>query len=515
MGGWPSIYASFARAATLAIAALVLAAACDAEPGRDGGLPGLDAGHAADAGVPDSGALDAGVRGPGEACGADSECAGGLCTDGVCCDRRCDAACEACAEIATGISDGTCAPAIDARVCRPARGDCDAEEVCDGSAAECPADARMEAGVVCRPAAGLCDAPEACDGISDACPADAVRPAGTECRAATGACDLAETCDGVSAMCDVDAGPLAVSVSFLDPLCFGDLNGTATATATGGAAPYTYAWSSGGTAAMTSGLGPGRHTATVTDANGCMAQREVFLFEPPELTVELAPMRGTCGAGDGSVSSTVGGGTPIYAYAWSTGATTADLTGVGPGTYTLTVTDVNGCTATATDTLASPCERRIFVSSASYTSAFGGLAAADAECDALARAAGLPGTFRAWLSAGAQSAAARLTGAAVPYVRVDGVRVAASWTDLRDGTLDAPIQVDELGALVSTAVTAWTNTTATGATSGGTSTACGSWASPSVGIAFVGSASAVDATWTESAAVSCPGRMRRLYCVEQ
>ena len=54
----------------------------------------------------------------------------------------------------------------------------------------------------CRASAGVCDAAEVCDGVADDCPADAVEPATTECRASAGACDAADYCDGVSGACD-------------------------------------------------------------------------------------------------------------------------------------------------------------------------------------------------------------------------------------------------------------------------------------------------------------------------
>jgi hypothetical protein len=90
-------------------------------------------------------------------------------------------------------------------VCRPATGECDLAESCDGATRVCPADALQAAGTECRPAAGECDLAESCDGAATVCPADAVRAAGTECRPATGGCDLAESCDGAANDCPADA----------------------------------------------------------------------------------------------------------------------------------------------------------------------------------------------------------------------------------------------------------------------------------------------------------------------
>jgi len=93
--------------------------------------------------------------------------------------------------------------------------------------------------------------------------------------------------------------------------------------------------------------------------------------------------------------------------------------------------------------------KRVFLTSSSHNGAFGGVAEADAICQARANFAGLPGTFKAWISAGDLIAftdpATTFTHSTTPYVRVDGVVVATDWADLTDGTLDATINIDEFG----------------------------------------------------------------------
>ena len=83
--------------------------------------------------------------------------------------------------------------------------------------------------------------------------------------------------------------------------------------------------------------------------------------------------------------------------------------------------------------------------------------------NALASAASLPGVYRSWLSSGfvGVSPAFRFISASVPYVRVDGVVVANDWDDVVDGSLLAPINVDETGG-VTTATKVWTLTAADG-----------------------------------------------------
>ena len=84
--------------------------------------------------------------------------------------------------------------------------------------------------------------------------------------------------------CVLNAGPVTIAEpaqltgtsAATDETCAGCSDGTATATAAGGTAPYTYAWSpSGGTGATAAGLAPGTYTVTITDANGCTATSTV------------------------------------------------------------------------------------------------------------------------------------------------------------------------------------------------------------------------------------------------
>ena len=86
--------------------------------------------------------------------------------------------------------------------------------------------------------------------------------------------------------------------------------------------------------------------------------------EPSALTTSIVGVNESSpGAGDGSADLTVSGGTSGYTYLWNTGATTEDLTGLGAGTYTVTVTDANGCTAVDAVTIGSGLIVQIIASS--------------------------------------------------------------------------------------------------------------------------------------------------------
>jgi hypothetical protein len=145
--------------------------------------------------------------------------------------------------------------------------------------------------------------------------------------------------------------------------CNGASNGAVTSATTGGCAPYTYTWSNGGVGGFIHGVPAGSYSVTVTDANGCQAFATAEITEPAVLTASGTAATYACGyniscngASDGSINLTAAGGASCvaYTYAWSNGATTEDVSGLAAGTYTVTVTDVNGCFATSTFTLTQP-----------------------------------------------------------------------------------------------------------------------------------------------------------------
>jgi gliding motility-associated-like protein len=138
-------------------------------------------------------------------------------------------------------------------------------------------------------------------------------------------------------------GPTATITSLPDTC--GNSNGSAIVNATGGTPGYSYQWNpSGQTAATATGLSPGIYTVTVTDTFGCTQVQTVNVTQIPGPTVIVSSSPDTCGKNNGSAAVTVSGGTPGYSYYWNpTGQTGQTATGLAPGTYTVTVTDTNGC----------------------------------------------------------------------------------------------------------------------------------------------------------------------------
>ena len=126
----------------------------------------------------------------------------------------------------------------------------------------------------------------------------------------------------------------------------------------GGTSGYTYSWSPGGaTTEDLSALAAGTYTVTVTDANGCTASKSVTIAQPAAaLASSESHVNVLCyGNSTGSIDLSVSGGTPGYSYSWSPGgATTEDLSALAAGTYTVTVTDANGCATTKMVTITQP-----------------------------------------------------------------------------------------------------------------------------------------------------------------
>ena len=155
----------------------------------------------------------------------------------------------------------------------------------------------------------------------------------------------------------------SVTVSFIQPLavsgtatdvsgCFGNTNGAVNTTVTGGVGPYTYLWSDLSTTASLSGLAAGSYSVTVTDAAMATATGSWTVNQPAEMLLSATSVNANCPtSNDGSIDLTVAGGTPAYGYLWSNSATTQDITVLAPGTYTVVVTDANGCAKTGSWTV--------------------------------------------------------------------------------------------------------------------------------------------------------------------
>ncbi|MEL7375382.1 MAG: gliding motility-associated C-terminal domain-containing protein [Bacteroidota bacterium] len=134
-------------------------------------------------------------------------------------------------------------------------------------------------------------------------------------------------------------------VMLTEPVCQDDSNGEITLGVNNGLGPYEYDFGGGFQASATlSNITSGMYDVVVRDANNCLGNFTFELPNPPLLEASLAVDNISCfGAGDGSIISTVSGGRPDYQLIWSNMGMGGAIDNLGPGDYTLTVIDNNGC----------------------------------------------------------------------------------------------------------------------------------------------------------------------------
>ena len=173
----------------------------------------------------------------------------------------------------------------------------------------------------------------------------------------------------------LEAGdPLIASIStWVDVLCNGAGTGSATASATGGFPPYSYSWSNGGTMATINNIPGGTYTVTVTDNAAATSTAVVVIFQPPAIVLQTPTITHvSCfGNADGSIQANATGGVPPFNYDWSNGDSGSFISDLTAGSYSLTVTDDNGCTKTATYVVNQPAELNIDLTNLSDESCSG------------------------------------------------------------------------------------------------------------------------------------------------
>jgi hypothetical protein len=139
----------------------------------------------------------------------------------------------------------------------------------------------------------------------------------------------------------VQSYPAVNFFASVDSVCVGEL-ATLQYFGSGGALPYTYDWQGQNSNALPSGW----YEFTLTDGNGCTDTAFIVVAEYPFLDVQISFFTNANNGANGSMELSILGGEPPYSILWSTGDTDEVLEGIGQGTYSVTVTDANGCEGT-------------------------------------------------------------------------------------------------------------------------------------------------------------------------
>ncbi|WP_348824473.1 T9SS type A sorting domain-containing protein [Flavobacterium aestuarii] len=151
----------------------------------------------------------------------------------------------------------------------------------------------------------------------------------------------------VSGITVTQPAALSGTAAVVNVVCNAGTTGAINLTPSGGTAPYAFDWGGGITAEDRTGLTAGTYSVTITDASSCTAiVSGITVTQPAALSGTAAVANVVCNAGTtGAIDLTPSGGTAPYAFDWGGGITAEDRTGLTAGTYSVTITDSNACTA--------------------------------------------------------------------------------------------------------------------------------------------------------------------------
>ncbi len=153
----------------------------------------------------------------------------------------------------------------------------------------------------------------------------------------------------------VNNNSIVLSATLQAPSCAGDADGGIALDISGGTGNYVINWNTTAQNDTLINLSAGEYCVTITDENACSISECYQIVDPSSINLSLTAQNPTCiGEINGTITSTVSGGTGDYTYLWSTDDTTSSINGLGAGSYCLTITDANGCTATTCENLTAP-----------------------------------------------------------------------------------------------------------------------------------------------------------------
>ncbi|MBM4179819.1 MAG: hypothetical protein FJ211_10905, partial [Ignavibacteria bacterium] len=186
------------------------------------------------------------------------------------------------------------------------------------------------------------------------------------------------TVTGTTSFTITQPAAVVASGTQVNNTCNGASAGSIDLSVVGGSGSYTYLWSNGATTQDLSNLAAGTYTVTITESNGCTVTGTTsFTITQPAAVVASGTqvnVTGCFGNSNGSIDLSVVGGSGSYTYSWSNGSsvvgTTQDISNLAAGTYTVTITESNGCTVTGTTSFTITQPSQLTVADDGITDAF-------------------------------------------------------------------------------------------------------------------------------------------------
>ena len=154
---------------------------------------------------------------------------------------------------------------------------------------------------------------------------------------------------------------LAITMSANTISCYNQNTGIVSVNATGGTGSLSYEWNTMHTTPTVTGLPGGNYFVLVTDSKNCKVKGNIQVIQPDQIVItDVSVQNPICfGASNGEIKTTISGGKAPYSISWSNGKTGTDNLGIPAGTYTMTVTDANGCSSTKQYILVDPAQRTV------------------------------------------------------------------------------------------------------------------------------------------------------------
>ena len=157
------------------------------------------------------------------------------------------------------------------------------------------------------------------------------------------------TCSTTVMITILNSSPITATEVHTDVTCSGSSDGSITITATGGTGALTYLWTPNvSSGASATGLAGGLYEIEISDSSQCVTTLNITVDENAPITLVMSSSPASCLLSNGSATVVASGGAGGFSYSWSNTGSTATISNIPTGTYTVDVMDANGCIATGT-----------------------------------------------------------------------------------------------------------------------------------------------------------------------